>query len=166
MPELVTRKVAQLAGLRRYFTGKPCKYGHVAERFVCDKSCAECRNINSVQWKKDNKEKVNISWRARYHASHEHYSAKYIQKARNRRGISDGTATKAALERLLKMQKFRCAYCKCKLQKSIIEVDHIIPVFLGGMTSVRNLQILCRTCNKRKSAKLPHEFARECGLLI
>src|SRR3954464_6823164 len=29
--QIVTRTEAKAAGLPRYFTGKPCKYGHVAE---------------------------------------------------------------------------------------------------------------------------------------
>ena len=41
-PEIVTRKSAKAAGLKRYFTGKPCKHGHVDWRYVCDHSCAEC----------------------------------------------------------------------------------------------------------------------------
>lgn len=27
---------------RRYFTGKPCKWGHIAERFVSSGTCVEC----------------------------------------------------------------------------------------------------------------------------
>jgi sRNA-binding protein len=28
--------------LARYFTGKPCKYGHVAERYACSDACVDC----------------------------------------------------------------------------------------------------------------------------
>ena len=37
-----TRKEARARGDKRYFTGKPCKHGHVVTRFVSDKACAEC----------------------------------------------------------------------------------------------------------------------------
>ena len=30
------------AGKTRYFTGKPCKHGHIAERMVSSGSCCEC----------------------------------------------------------------------------------------------------------------------------
>ena len=35
-----------------------------------------------------------------------------------------------------------------------LEIDHIIPVALGGTNAVENLQILCTTCNARKGARL------------
>jgi hypothetical protein len=34
MPEIISRAEAKARGLTRYFTGKPCKYGHIAERYV------------------------------------------------------------------------------------------------------------------------------------
>jgi hypothetical protein len=35
-----------------------------------------------------------------------------------------------------------------------LEFDHIIPVSKGGATTYRNLQILCRNCNAKKSNKI------------
>lgn len=34
MPEIISRKDAIARGLKRYFTGKPCKHGHLSERYV------------------------------------------------------------------------------------------------------------------------------------
>lgn len=42
--DLITRKEAKSRGLKRYFTGKPCKRGHVSPRKVCDKRCIQCHN--------------------------------------------------------------------------------------------------------------------------
>lgn len=39
---LVSRASAKAAGLKRYFTGKPCKVGHLSERAVCGCNCMEC----------------------------------------------------------------------------------------------------------------------------
>jgi hypothetical protein len=36
----------------RYFTDKPCKYGHICERLVSNNRCVECANISSSKWKK------------------------------------------------------------------------------------------------------------------
>lgn len=47
--------------------------------------------------------------------------------------------------------KGRCRYCKSQIQ---IEYDHIIPWSRGGADTVRNLQLLCRRCNRRKGAKV------------
>lgn len=37
-----TRKQAKQSGDRLYFTGKPCKRGHVAPRWVSSKTCVGC----------------------------------------------------------------------------------------------------------------------------
>jgi len=39
---IITRKDALAQGLTHYFTGKPCKRGHIAARYVKTRSCTEC----------------------------------------------------------------------------------------------------------------------------
>lgn len=59
--QIITRKQAKDAGLRRYFTGVPCKRGHVVERYTSG-SCVSCNK----QWQRDNPDKVavhNNQWR-------------------------------------------------------------------------------------------------------
>jgi hypothetical protein len=46
----------------------------------------------------------------------------------------------------------KCVVCG---NQENLEFDHIIAVTRGGATSVRNLQLLCQTCNRKKSAKEP-----------
>lgn len=41
---LVTRQQALAEGLMYYFTGKPCKHGHISKRFTNGRQCAECNN--------------------------------------------------------------------------------------------------------------------------
>lgn len=45
----------------------------------------------------------------------------------------------------------RCVECG---STENIQLDHIIPVALGGATSVANLQLLCSDCNQAKSDAL------------
>jgi 5-methylcytosine-specific restriction endonuclease McrA len=40
--QIISRDAARAQGLKRYFTGAPCRNGHVAERYVCDTRCVEC----------------------------------------------------------------------------------------------------------------------------
>ncbi|AVX02574.1 hypothetical protein MXMO3_00026 [Maritalea myrionectae] len=38
----ITREEAALRGLSRFYTGKKCKAGHAAERYVSNRQCVEC----------------------------------------------------------------------------------------------------------------------------
>lgn len=40
--EITTRRQAAERGMNRYFTGKPCKHGHIAERYVTSNACVAC----------------------------------------------------------------------------------------------------------------------------
>lgn len=45
----------------------------------------------------------------------------------------------------------KCVYCG---STEFLQFDHIIPFSKGGDTTVENLQILCRSCNIKKSNKI------------
>jgi hypothetical protein len=53
-PDIITRDRARALGLTRYFTGEPCKHGHVAERWMSGGRCTACRR----EWRAANLEKV------------------------------------------------------------------------------------------------------------
>ena len=56
--ELLSRKQAVAAGLTKYFTGKPCKQGHLSERRVSGRCCVVCADKTAKQWAKSNTERV------------------------------------------------------------------------------------------------------------
>lgn len=47
--------------------------------------------------------------------------------------------------------KERCVSC---YNNTNLEFDHIIPVSKGGANSIKNIQLLCRNCNRTKSNKI------------
>ncbi|MFW0787238.1 HNH endonuclease [Gordonia sp. CPCC 206044] len=50
-----------------------------------------------------------------------------------------------------------CRYCSVSLAAEphlLLEVDHIVPVSRGGMSTPENLQTLCWKCNRSKSNKI------------
>lgn len=55
---------AKQTGSPRYFTGKACSRGHVAERMTSNRRCVECLLADSQQWKKDNRGKVSATSKA------------------------------------------------------------------------------------------------------
>lgn len=46
--QIIGPSEARAAGLKRYFTGKACKRGHVAERYVSGKKCIECKTEENL----------------------------------------------------------------------------------------------------------------------
>lgn len=55
---IIKRKQAKSLGLKRYFTGEPCKHGHVSERLVVNGGCCECGRIKCRKYKMNNKETI------------------------------------------------------------------------------------------------------------
>lgn len=54
--EVISRDEASDLGLKKYFTGKPCKYGHVSQRYVKGHLCVACARGRYEQLKhKDEK---------------------------------------------------------------------------------------------------------------
>lgn len=52
---------------------------------------------------------------------------------------------------------FACKKCGTSVEKEpnlLLEIDHIIPVSKGGLTTEDNLQTLCWRCNRSKGAKI------------
>lgn len=47
--QIVTLQYAKLNMLKRYFTGKPCKLGHISERGVCDRKCIICKKLKHLR---------------------------------------------------------------------------------------------------------------------
>ena len=46
--EIKTRKEAMMAGENTYFTGKPCKNGHMSYRYVQSGTCYDCINSTNI----------------------------------------------------------------------------------------------------------------------
>lgn len=93
--QVISRHDAKLAGKTRYFTGEPCKRGHLSERTVSGSACVECKKAIDSAWKKKhvevcsaqrrsydarNREKVR-AYKNKWNAKHD----KEAQKARSRK---------------------------------------------------------------------------------
>lgn len=69
------------------------------------------------------------------------------------------------IPRLGNAQRWKCAICRVNIRKDY-HLDHIMPIARGGKHEPRNLQLLCPTCNVRKSAKDPISYMQEVGRLL
>jgi len=72
--QIITKQEAKEKGLRHYFTGKPCKRGHVCSRYTSNNSCADCLQLRNEmpetkkrleKWRKQNKKKLSEYFKER-----------------------------------------------------------------------------------------------------
>lgn len=53
---IISRKEAKQKGLKYYFTGKPCKKGHMSKRYIKNSCCYECNKQHRKNWYDGNPE--------------------------------------------------------------------------------------------------------------
>ena len=53
---------------------------------------------------------------------------------------------------ILKRDRYSCSICKKRFRKTFLDIDHIIPIQMGGKPyDKNNLRTLCKECHKAKS---------------
>lgn len=58
---------------------------------------------------------------------------------------------------ILRRDKYKCSICKKRFKKSQLDIDHIIPIKMGGkLFEKANLRTLCKECHRSKT-KLDNE---------
>jgi 5-methylcytosine-specific restriction endonuclease McrA len=80
--ETISRDEARERGLKRFFTGEPCKHGHIAERYVSNRHCAACADAQGSKWWKENPEKMRVK-NARFRANNPDYAMEWNRNHRD-----------------------------------------------------------------------------------
>jgi hypothetical protein len=96
--KIITRAEAKAQGLSRYFTGKPCLRGHVAERYTGTKQCVECNRERCARYYARDPVKSKAD-RAAYYVENQEKIRAAVQDyaARNKEKVA--AANKAKYER-------------------------------------------------------------------
>lgn len=96
-------------------------------------------NEYKAQWREDNPEAARMKGRLAR------------QRRRGYERNAEGSFTFEDIERLMKRQSGICAGTCGRSIRRRYEVDHIVPLVHGGTHWPSNLQLMCRSCNARKS---------------
>lgn len=90
-PVIISKNDAIAAGLKHYFTGKPCKRGHIAKRAVIDRGCVVCSRIAGRKHYVANREKRGsvrtLKWREENPEKYAEYCASDKHRESNRRAV-------------------------------------------------------------------------------
>jgi hypothetical protein len=156
------RQEAKRDGKVRYFTGAPCKQGHIAERYTKDGNCVVCTKIKLNNYRDTNKDAVN----ARRRANKESNNASSKRWAKANSGVVNAWnkkryATKKCrtpawltpvdFERI--ENEYKLAALLTKFTSTPWHVDHIIPLQgknVSGLHVPSNLRAIPGVENIRK----------------
>ncbi len=80
-----------------------------------------------------------------------------LVKFRNSVAGQRALMTSRLREEIKHRDNFTCKICNLSVTQEknlLLEIDHIVPLSKGGITSHENLQVLCWRCNRSKGAKI------------
>jgi hypothetical protein len=159
-----TRQEAQRQGVTYYFTGEPCKRGHICERFTSSRACKECvyernrqRTTKEDYWldygDEAYKERKREASRRYYQRNKAKWDKMFVKRRRQERLAkrSSTEADKQAMKRMKLEAQIRTIDRGVKH-----EVDHIIPLIhplVCGLSTKSNLQVLTKAANRRKASR-------------
>ena len=137
----------------------------IAAKYLLNKAQA---NEYARKYQAENADKI-LEVRRKHRSENPDQYAAYGRARRARERGADGSHTAEDVRKILENQKNLCAACTKKLIMSgsgKYQVDHVVPLSKGGSDWPHNLQILCPSCNHRKHAKDPFDWAKENGKLL
>lgn len=146
--KVVSRREAKRLGLKRYFTGKRCKHGHVAERNPCDGKCVECKRRRFRLWYVANREKRCARSRVWNLANPDRQAAHNgLWRAQQRYP----GCVPADFDFEATVPFYAEARRLTRTTGVLHVVDHIHALCLGGKHHHRNLQVITWKENDRKA---------------
>lgn len=148
---IIDRETARRLGMKRYFTGEPCKHGHVSERSVYSTWCDECNRLSREKNKEKNKERADkyrrekreksrksvMDWHRRNKAWLRNYRLKWKEKNRE-------SQNKKALDRYYLDPSLRMRYKMRNMQSRMLKnsggnkTESCIPYFGYSSEELKN----------------------------
>jgi len=123
------------------------------------KNAGDIQN-KAKEYRDENKEKI------REYAKTESSKNSMRNSRHKRRSITKkGDVTTKQISDLRNNAKI-CYWCNESLKNKEVHIDHYIPLSKGGEHTISNLVISCFTCNLKKHAKDPIDFANSIGRLF
>jgi hypothetical protein len=148
-----------------YFTGKPCKRGHVAERYSVNQTCVECTKLQQIEAEEKRRQRRDSDpeFGAHRRAQRALSNRGYVKRNRSKKNADWAEWFADRLRRTppwADLQMIKKFYEEAaKLTKETGEpwhVDHIIPLrgeIVSGLHLAENLRVIKGIENLKKGAK-------------
>ena len=108
--------------------------GNYSGKFAISSSDPSYQTLKARSWREHNPERIRFLWKMHKH---------------RRRGAIGGI-TRQEWEDIKTGSSFRCLKCGATEPTIKLQMDHIIPLKLGGTNTADNIQPLCGPCNRGK----------------
>lgn len=167
--EISTRKQALENGDKYYFTGKPCKQGHLCKRHITA-GCYECTLTYQKKFREDNSEywsDKNAKWNGKNkdtkRAKDAEYRANNAERRKAQRLTYKVQKRQASKQYLSEFDLFVAEECQTLAQVRKSEtgiewhVDHMIPLRASkasGLHNGYNLQVIPAAMNLAKHNRM------------
>jgi 5-methylcytosine-specific restriction endonuclease McrA len=162
--------------LRKFKTCAHCgeTFSGDSRRTYCSKACSyAARRIDGARWKDPDQIKAYMrEYRKATKEQHNLRNAKWAKanrdkrnaNQRKRRDIGHGKGFIGRVRREL-IERYGEVCLRCG-STDHVQVDHVIPVALGGPNVIENMQLLCRSCNVAKSDTIADYRHAVYGVLV
>ena len=167
----VSRQEALRLGLSKYFTGKPCKHGHVSERWTAKANCFECARIrrHTEEHRAYQRAHRDVEYHRKYAVRHfQENKGIYLAALRK----YQATKLRATPRWLTKDQRKEMAALYVEAATLSAEkgeayhVDHIIPLQGGTVCGLHvpwNLQVITGKSNLKKGIRYESSIGGPVG---
>ena len=150
--KIISRQEAIEKKLTRYFTGEPCKHGHIAEKLLSNRTCIKCLLIKKHE--RAQKPDVKASDLARLNKHNKANPEMHLARTRKRQAALLQRVPKWDPNAHLIVAKYQLAAMLTHETGIIHHVDHIIPLQgkkVSGLHVFSNLRVIPGTDNVKKS---------------
>ena len=148
------RQIAIENGDTRYFTGKPCKNGHVVERTTSNRECVECKKPKKQEWHKRPETRIKTNVRVSNWTKNNPHKKLAIVRKRQIAKINRTPKWLTADDLFIIEEAYHLAKLRTELLGIQYHVDHILPLQgkkVSGLHVPNNLQVIPAKLNLQKS---------------
>lgn len=148
--KLISRQEAIKQKLTKYYTGKPCKHGHVAEKRTSNRTCVDCLAISKKDWSN----RPDVKTKGLVRLAKWDTPAKHLARTRKRQASQLQRTPIWDPDAHLIVAKYQLAAMLTQASGTPYHVDHIIPLQgknVSGLHVFSNLRVIPGAENVKKS---------------